>query len=270
MEILTRSARPKHWASMNKLSLGIALLLPTLALSCTDSGHVLGTLGTGGAGGGGAGGAGGHGTGGAPRGTGGAPAGTGGNDAGSGGAAGRVGSGGTGVGGALGSGGSAGGAGGDGAGVGGAGGADTTCSAIPLVACPSGQICDYDTPNRCNAGYEPGHCIVPPGGCITIFAPVCGCDGRTYSSDCDRQVARVQKDHDGACADGGIATDAAVDAADAAGVGPACQEAGTCQADQVCVEVRWIHNDNTQTIYHACRANPSRAAARPAPATSIR
>jgi len=76
------------------------------------------------------------------------------------------------------------------------------CSASPLVACPASEVCDYDTPGRCGAGYEPGHCIVPPGGCTTDYVPVCGCDAHTYSNDCSRKMARVQLDHTGACLGG--------------------------------------------------------------------
>jgi hypothetical protein len=84
-------------------------------------------------------------------------------------------------------------------GAGGAGGAQT-CSTSPSIVCPTGQDCDYDTPNRCGAGFEQGHCITLPTGCLTNVDPVCGCDGKTYSNDCERQRARAQLDHTGACA----------------------------------------------------------------------
>jgi len=82
-------------------------------------------------------------------------------------------------------------------GAGGAGG--QMCSSAPPVACPSGMVCDEDTPNRCGAGSEPGHCIVLSASCPTIVMAVCGCDGQTYNNDCERQRARVQLAHGGTC-----------------------------------------------------------------------
>jgi hypothetical protein len=94
-------------------------------------------------------------------------------------------------------GGGGGGANGD-AGQGGAGGA-ATCSTAPVVPCSNGESCDLDTPNRCGAGSEPGHCIVLPASCIALVAPVCGCDGQTYGNDCERQRALSQLSHTGPC-----------------------------------------------------------------------
>lgn len=114
-------------------------------------------------------------------------------------ACGAGGAGGAGPGGSGSGGSGAGGHGGNG-GSGGAGGATgQTCSSEPPIACPGGQICDEDSPNRCSAGSELGHCIVMPGACTTIYAPVCGCDNQTYSNDCERQRARIQLGHTGAC-----------------------------------------------------------------------
>ena len=196
-----------------------------LSLGCGDSGHSLGQLTDSGAGADGgaqdvAPGSGGTvGTGGNSPGTGGvgtggssgASGGGSGGGSGAGGRGGTLGSGGTGGGG---KGGGTGGKGGNGGlagaggrgtgGVGGRGGAGGAieCSSLPLRECPSGQICDYNMPNRCGAGSVTGTCIpTPGGGCTADFNPVCGCNGTTYSNDCARVNARVQLDHVGACND---------------------------------------------------------------------
>jgi hypothetical protein len=44
-----------------------------------------------------------------------------------------------------------------------------------------------------------GKCEVIPKLCPQIFLPVCGCNGKTYPNDCERQRARAQLDHEGAC-----------------------------------------------------------------------
>ena len=48
-----------------------------------------------------------------------------------------------------------------------------------------------------------GTCVLNVGvGCIAMVQPVCGCNGKTYNNDCERQVAGVSKKSDGACPTG--------------------------------------------------------------------
>lgn len=137
--------------------------LPFLALlvvGCDESAHTLGTTGTGGSGG--------TGTAGAGRG-----------------------------GGTGGDGGRGGGTGGVGGGGGTGGGA--VCGGSTGIPCAGGLVCDIDVPNRCGSGSVMGRCITLPTGCTTDVNPVCGCNGQTYSNDCERARARAQLDHAGAC-----------------------------------------------------------------------
>jgi hypothetical protein len=63
--------------------------------------------------------------------------------------------------------------------------------------CPKGTTCQI--PRGCTAL---GSCEPPPDSCAIFVAPpppVCGCDGKTYYSDCEARRAGVNVAREGAC-----------------------------------------------------------------------
>lgn len=81
-------------------------------------------------------------------------------------------------------------------------GSGQMCAGIAGVACPGELLCDLAA-GQCNTADGAGLCVQIADVCTADFVPVCGCDGVTYGNDCLRQMARVAKDHDGACAPAG-------------------------------------------------------------------
>jgi hypothetical protein len=70
------------------------------------------------------------------------------------------------------------------------------CGGAHGVACGEGELCE--TRPGCDA-MAAGICIEIPETCTDEWAPVCGCDGTTYSNDCDRRAAGVAIDFRGSC-----------------------------------------------------------------------
>jgi hypothetical protein len=82
--------------------------------------------------------------------------------------------------------------------------AGARCGGFAGTPCPTGQYCDiFDHCHKAGADFA-GVCV--PAGpdvvCPAVNAPVCGCNGKTYPSDCERGAAKVQKFSDGPCVSG--------------------------------------------------------------------
>jgi hypothetical protein len=71
-----------------------------------------------------------------------------------------------------------------------------------LPACPADKVC-----NLTSCGATEGSCVKKPTPleCAVLSGPVvCGCDGKTYPTDCERLLAGVALAHAGGCTAGGI------------------------------------------------------------------
>ena len=74
-------------------------------------------------------------------------------------------------------------------------------------ACGADEICDRHGCGDVIGADVIGACVpVPPVCPDKSWDPVCGCDGRTYTTDCERLTEGIARDHAGACAgcDGGL------------------------------------------------------------------
>jgi hypothetical protein len=74
------------------------------------------------------------------------------------------------------------------------------CGSRGLLECPDGRFCAFPAEADCGRADAPGVCAFRPEICITLFDPVCGCDGNTYSNSCSAAAAGVSVEFDGPCA----------------------------------------------------------------------
>lgn len=68
------------------------------------------------------------------------------------------------------------------------------CGGIAGIPCPAGELCDYQD-YTCSIADLAGTCLVD----CDLSRPVCGCDGVTYTSDCERLRAGAVLAYPGDC-----------------------------------------------------------------------
>jgi hypothetical protein len=78
-------------------------------------------------------------------------------------------------------------------------GTSRSCGSRGQQQCGRGQFCDFPESAQCGSFDAPGVCTDIPRACTKQYAPVCGCDGKTYGNACTASAASVSVLHDGEC-----------------------------------------------------------------------
>jgi len=74
-----------------------------------------------------------------------------------------------------------------------------TCGGLAGSQCDDGFYCDYGSEARCGLADQTGVCREIPTTCTGALAPVCGCNGVTYTNSCDAAHAGMSVGSEGVC-----------------------------------------------------------------------
>ena len=74
------------------------------------------------------------------------------------------------------------------------------CGGMAGAVCAGpNTYCHLRPQAQCGAADMTGVCRVKPQICVEIYAPVCGCDGRTYANECKANAEGVSAVYSGEC-----------------------------------------------------------------------